>query len=310
MRVVWLALVLALSPLLITSGRVEGAGEGLVLQLVPASGPNGTAITLRGSGAPPGSEVGYIYGGFTNIDACLNNRTSGQGIPGSTTIADSNGNFTLIHLSAERSTTGAIRFLAYASGVPASSWVCFQITAGAPTSRYFPETGKTASGRFLTYWYAHGDLAFNGYPISDEFRETLEDGNTYLVQYFERVRMEYHPEFVGTEYEVSLGQFGRRIHPADPPVPFLNAEYGGCSYYPQTGHNVCRFRGYYVGAQAEGGADFGLPISEQFMEILEDGNRYMVQYFERARLEMHPEIGPGAILLGQFGRRVLSESRR
>ncbi len=41
--------------------------------------------------------------------------------------------------------------------------------------------------------------------------EKLEDGNTYLVQYFERARFEYHPEHKGTPYEVQLGQFGRRV---------------------------------------------------------------------------------------------------
>jgi hypothetical protein len=41
--------------------------------------------------------------------------------------------------------------------------------------------------------------------------ERLEDGNTYLVQYFERARFEYHPESADPHYQVLLGQFGRRI---------------------------------------------------------------------------------------------------
>jgi hypothetical protein len=74
----------------------------------------------------------------------------------------------------------------------------------------FRETGRCVQGRFLDYWRAHGGLAINGYPLSDEFTETLEDGKPYTVQYFERTRLEYHPE-APEPYKVQLGQFGRRI---------------------------------------------------------------------------------------------------
>src|SRR5437588_9200847 len=82
----------------------------------------------------------------------------------------------------------------------------------------FAETGFCVRGAFLDYWLAHGGLAVNGFPLSDERLETLEDGKQYVVQYFERVRMEHHPENA-PPYDVLLGQFGRRLHPADPPVP-------------------------------------------------------------------------------------------
>ena len=128
----------------------------------------------------------------------------------------------------------------------------------------------------------------------------LEDGKPYTVQYFERVRMEYHPENQAP-YEVLLGQFGRRLHPADPPA----GAQPGATYFAQTGHNVGpRFLAYW---QANGGlAQFGYPISEEFAETLEDGQPYIVQYFERARFEHHPEnAAPYDVLLGQFGRRIL-----
>jgi vancomycin resistance protein YoaR len=48
-----------------------------------------------------------------------------------------------------------------------------------------------------------------GYPISEEFGEiNAIDGRPYLVQYFERARFEYHPEYAGTRYQVLLGQLG------------------------------------------------------------------------------------------------------
>ncbi len=177
-----------------------------------------------------------------------------------------------------------------------------------PEQRCFAETGQCMQGRFLRYWYARGALPFNGYPLSGEFMERLDDGREYRVQYFERVRMEYHPEN-NPPFDVLLGQFGRSIHPADPPVP----QKGNGLYFPQTGHNVeGAFRNFLGGVNEVGlGVEyFGYPISEAFTERLEDGNIYTVQYFERARLEVHPEIGPGAVLLGQFGRRVLGEARR
>jgi hypothetical protein len=37
----------------------------------------------------------------------------------------------------------------------------------------------------------------------------MEDGR--LVQYFERARMELHPELAGTPYEVQLGHLGVQV---------------------------------------------------------------------------------------------------
>jgi len=165
--------------------------------------------------------------------------------------------------------------------------------------------------RFLAYWQAHGGLAINGYPLTAERRERLEDGNEYTVQYFERVRMELHPENTPPQ-DVQLGQLGRRFHPADPPAKPDPA----ATYFPQTGHNLSdvtpctdsrcarffvEFRTYW---EQHGGKDqFGYPISELRQERLEDGNVYGVQYFERARFE----YGGDHIALGQLGRRALAE---
>jgi plastocyanin len=173
------------------------------------------------------------------------------------------------------------------------------ITVVGSSSRTFAETGQTVQGRFLAYWEAHGGLALNGYPISGEIMETLEDGKSYTVQYFERARLEYHPENAAPN-DVLLGQFGRRIRPADEPV----AARAGATFFPQTGHNIDG--GFLAYWQANGDvAQFGYPISEVFGETLGDGKSYQVQYFERARFEYHPEnAAPYDILLGQFGRQI------
>ncbi len=78
--------------------------------------------------------------------------------------------------------------------------------------RYFPETRKWVGGAILKYWTDHGGLMMYGYPISPAFMErNPDDGKTYLVQYFERNRFEYHPENAGTPHEVLLGHLGRQV---------------------------------------------------------------------------------------------------
>jgi hypothetical protein len=174
--------------------------------------------------------------------------------------------------------------------------------ATTAASRCFAETGRCAHGKFLAYWNAHGGLAINGYPLSEPFAEELEDGKVYLVQYFERVRMEYHPENSAPN-EVLLGQFGRRIHGGADPAALPRP---GDRYFTETGHNVPEdFFAYW---EANGGLpQFGFPLTEVITETLENGQQYQVQYFERARFERHPKnAAPYDILLGQFGRRILA----
>jgi len=173
-------------------------------------------------------------------------------------------------------------------------------------TRTFPETGFGVGGRFLAYWSANGGLSLYGYPLTGEVRERLDDGKEYTVQYFERARFEYHPEQSDSRYQVLLGQFGRRIHPADPAA----APLVGGNYFPETKHNLQgRFQEYW---RAHGGLpQFGYPLTEEITETLEDGKQYTVQYFERARFEYHPENGDPQyqVLLGQFGRRILAEAK-
>ncbi|HET8629436.1 MAG TPA: hypothetical protein VFL91_18610 [Thermomicrobiales bacterium] len=172
--------------------------------------------------------------------------------------------------------------------------------AAAADSQCFPETGHCVQGRFLAYWEAHGGLAINGYPLTDEFPQQLEDGHTYTVQYFERVRMEEHPENA-PPYDVLLGQFGRDLIPA----AVRASREPGMVYFAVTGHNVPP--DFYAYWQANGGlAQFGYPLTDPFTQYLEDGKPYTVQYFERARFEDHPENPPPYnVELGQFGRRIL-----
>jgi hypothetical protein len=85
--------------------------------------------------------------------------------------------------------------------------------SATPTDRlYYPQTGHTLGGPFQRFWQQTGGLAIYGYPISEEITEVSPtNGETYTVQYFERNRFEYHPEAVGTPYEVQLGLLGANL---------------------------------------------------------------------------------------------------
>ena len=87
-----------------------------------------------------------------------------------------------------------------------------QMTAPAdpePGCLVFPETEHSLCGDFRQYWEQHGGVAVFGFPITEPAPEVSEtDGQTYLVQYFERNRFELHPENQ-EPYNVLLGLLGR-----------------------------------------------------------------------------------------------------
>jgi hypothetical protein len=178
--------------------------------------------------------------------------------------------------------------------------------AAQGNGRTFPETGKTVRGRFLTYWDSHGGLAQQGYPISNEMQEvSATDGRTYTVQYFERAVFELHPELRAPN-DVLLSLLGvflyNEKYPGGAPaqVPATGA---GTVLFPETGKRAGGiFLQYW---RTHGGlAQQGYPISDQFLETSDlDGQTYLVQYFERAVFEYHPEkLGTGfEVLLSQLG---------
>ncbi|MFL5734721.1 MAG: S8 family serine peptidase [Chloroflexia bacterium] len=164
---------------------------------------------------------------------------------------------------------------------------------------YFQKVGHTLKGPFLKFWQSHGGLPIFGYPISEPFPEvSLTDGQTYTVQYFERNRFEYHPEFANTPNEVLMGLLGvdsTRGRTFAPGAPIATDTTH--AYFPQTQHTLSGpFLQYW---KSHGGlAIFGYPISEPAIE-----NGYTVQYFERNRFEYHPEFAntPNEVLLGLLG---------
>jgi hypothetical protein len=179
------------------------------------------------------------------------------------------------------------------------------------SSHYFPETGHKVSGVFWTYWQGHGGLGQQGYPISDELQELSHvDGKTYSVQYFERAVFELHPENQ-PPYDVLLSLLGQDQYTQDSAeidndvqVP----DHADGIYFPETRHWIGGiFRAYWEG---HGGlAQQGYPLTDEFMGTGGDGKQYVMQYFERAVFEYHPENQPPYdVLLARLGAQAFHSS--
>lgn len=177
---------------------------------------------------------------------------------------------------------------------------------------YFDATGHSLAYGFLAYWRANGGLERFGYPRTEEFDEfDPMVGKTYTVQYFERARFEYHPEYAGTDDEVLLGHVGRwalEQRDIDPWESATDAK-PGYRFFSESGHNLGgTFLEYW---EDHGGLmTFGFPLSEEIREVNpEDGKTYTVQYFERARFELHPEYAgtDSEVLLGLLGNEMLRD---
>jgi len=164
---------------------------------------------------------------------------------------------------------------------------------------YIAETGHNLGAGFRTYAAEHGGLPVFGYPIT----EVLREGDA-RVQYFERARIELR------SHGVSLGRIGAELvaeRGDEAPFRWIDRDPGGARrYYAASGHTLGgRFADYW---DAHGGLGlFGYPISEEFREPDAAGTERMVQYFERARFEWHPDIGPsGAVLQGLIGSELVA----
>lgn len=180
--------------------------------------------------------------------------------------------------------------------------------ASYPDNRYFPETGHNLHGAFRRFWEAKGGIGVLGYPTTEEFLATSSDGKSYVQQYFQRARMEYHPENA-PPYDVLLGLMGvestgKRTFP---PAAVTTGD-SATTYFPETKHSIRLFRDWW---NRNGGlAVFGYPISEEMQETNPtDGKVYTVQYFQRNRLEYHPENkGPNSeVMLGLLGAEWLAQ---
>jgi hypothetical protein len=153
--------------------------------------------------------------------------------------------------------------------------------------RYFAQTGHYVCDEFLEFYDTRGGLEIFGYPLTGAFAD-LASG--VQVQYFQRARMEWRP-WNPDPYRVQLGlladELGHNYPRTDQDqIPAVNSAL--YHYFPETDHVVSHaFLQYF---RENGELDiFGYPRSES---MYEDG--YRVQYFQRARLEWHPEAIQGS----------------
>lgn len=189
--------------------------------------------------------------------------------------------------------------------------------------RCFAETGFCISGRIREFWEQNGGLPVFGYPTAAQQEEMIE-GKPFQVQWFERNRLELHPENQ-RPYDVLLGRLGadRLAQQGRDPFTFQHSQpQAGCRYFAETQHNVCgdilaawrasglEFDGKSGKSEAENLALFGLPLSDPMTETLSDGKPYTVQWFERARFELHPENQPPYnVLFGLLGNEIRSNTQ-
>jgi hypothetical protein len=323
-------------PTMVVLHRIGGTwhrifpGAGLLGDPLPYSawGLSGISFTSDGYGLAVGMQALLYFGSFPMI---ISYHTNGQWynerlpyLPGGALNAVSQADAR--HALAVGD-NGAILSYGYNSTAPepwptpASGPVSTPIPT-PPTARvedphnllvtYFPVVGHTLRGGFRDYWNSHGGLAQFGYPIAEEFREASHtDGKSYIVQYFERARFEWHPEN-RPPFDVLLGLLGRTITQGrenEPPFrPAPPQTTPGYTYFRPTGHNLApEFAPYW---KTHGGLPvYGYPISEAFNEISPtDGKSHLVQYVERNRLEYHPEL-PEAyrVSLGLLGAEILRQ---
>jgi outer membrane protein assembly factor BamB len=198
------------------------------------------------------------------------------------------------------SASGRVR---WTIGVSATYSTPVIVTPASPVAprggaRYFAETGHNLGAPFLAFWQQYGGLQIFGYPLTEAF---VEGGQTW--QYFERFAL------VSAHGQVSTVPLGRQLTQGRHfPAPGAASSGSASRYFPATGYTVSgAFLRFWT--LNHGDVLLGNPISPVITEGNGDGTgrRYPLQWFERGRLEYHPELAgtPYVVELGLLGRQAL-----
>jgi hypothetical protein len=151
--------------------------------------------------------------------------------------------------------------------------------------QYFPNTGHWVTDPFLEkYLSVPNPAELFGDPITDAFQDALYG---FTVQYFEKVRFEYHPEAI-PDLQVRISPLGSFIYRPGQPLP-VTFNRSACEFYPNVspGYYIC-FDFLTFFKENGGVSQFGYPISN-----FETQDGWIVQYFQNARFEWHPQNQEG-----------------
>lgn len=185
------------------------------------------------------------------------------------------------------------RSWSYLGNMAMSVWPASQGTVPGERPGIAPE--------FYRYWLRNNGLELTGMPIAPAY-----ENNGKVYQYFERARLEYATDQPPTQ-PIERGLLGRELSSgrtaefAFRPLNEVEIEALDTDtrsrFYSETGFYIDQNFAWFW--QFRGGLEaFGYPISRSFVE-----NGFLVQYFERARLELHFDSPdqPSVIRLGLLG---------
>ena len=179
--------------------------------------------------------------------------------------------------------------------------------------------------QLASFWTNHGGLTIFGLPLAPS-TTTTGAGSTITTQQFERARLEYHPTNTDP-YTILLGRLGAQslsgvdVNTLTPvAAPHTTATTISCKSFADTPYQACGdFLRYWQthGLQqdrnskisdAESLALFGVPLTPPYQQLI-NGEPYVVQVFERARMEYHPN-NPVAyrIQLGLLGSELFAST--
>jgi putative inorganic carbon (hco3(-)) transporter len=152
--------------------------------------------------------------------------------------------------------------------------------------------GHEVDERFYNYWHLNGGLPVFGYAISPRFAEIDSAGSLVEVQYFERARLEYRPGRAGTPLEIVPGNVGMEVPVRGAmEIQLPGGLEGERVIFTTKGTGMPTPRKFFAFWESNGGPDlFGYPITPLLMDTGNEGKSLAVQYFEKARLEYHPEF--------------------
>lgn len=179
--------------------------------------------------------------------------------------------------------------------------------AAQPARRCFPDAAPVIAdcveGQLADFWARQGGLPVFGYPIGPQ-RDATIDGRRVLAQPFERARIELHidepPPYnvqlgrLGAEALASQGRDWQAFPKAKPAAPHYFAATGHAidpAFWPFWSRHGLELDGRRGTSFAESLALFGMPLSPLQSEMIE-GRPYQAQWFERARIELHPANPP------------------